>query len=802
MYAVHNACNSLRSRDCDSAIVGGVNLILTVDQHMNTAKLGIMSPTSFCHTFDESADGYGRAEGAGALFLKRLDDAIRDGDTVRAVIRSSAVNSNGKVPGYGITFPNVDGQEQVIRQAYRRAGLDPNDTAVFEVHGTGTPVGDPIEVQAVSKAMNDTRPKNQPLRLTAIKPNIGHSEAASGIFAIIKAALMVETGLLPGIAGLKNLNPNIHEDDWNVKVNKDSCEWPPGFASRRASLSSFGYGGTNAHVILENVEALVPGYKHGASRKTADYNHSSTRPLLVTMSAHDKTTLSRNIHAYSNVADQFYLVDFAHTLNTRRSTFQHRAFALASEPTAVADLTPGNFKFGSGSISGLSFIFTGQGAQWAGVGKQAIKTFPVFRETIRKLDQVLKRLPHAPDFTLEEQLSTPAETSRISDPDVAQSTLTAVQIAIVDLLYSWGVAPKATIGHSSGEVAAAYAAGLVSAPEAIVAAYYRGYSLVRYAQKGGSMLALGKGANDFESYRCRLDSNIVVACENSPNSVTLSGPVSGIHAALDMFASEKVFARELRTGMAYHSPFMQSASGPMAVMIAEALERLDGLDRIWRFPERTMISTVTNKRLRRGDITPSYWTTNLVSPVLFNTGIQALVSDESFGNINGFLEVGPHSALAGPFKQICQGNSYTYAYVPTIVRNEGDSSISLLKTAGDLYLASYPVDLVRVNQATSSYHNDSTKGFRKPQYMRPLPLVDLPPYQWNYEKTFWTEPRASAEYRQLTHPRHDLLGRRILGLSDHSIAWRNVLRIKDIPWLVDHKVWRRTKSHCVLMVAE
>ncbi|KAK7744551.1 Type I Iterative PKS [Cytospora paraplurivora] len=792
VYAVHNACNSLRSRDCDAALVGGVNMIVTVDQHMNTAKLGIMSPTSFCHTFDASADGYGRAEGAGALYLKRLGDAVRDGDTIRAVIRSSAVNSNGKVPGYGITFPNVDGQEQVIRHAYRKAGLDPDNTAVFEVHGTGTPVGDPIEVRAVSRAMNDTRSQEKPLLLTAIKPNIGHSEAASGIFAIIKAVMMVETGLLPGIAGLETINPNITEAEWNVKINKDLSEWPSGFPSRRASLSSFGYGGTNAHVILENVEALVPGYRHGATRERADYDHSSKRPLLVTMSAHDKTTLSRNIEAYSKVVDHFYLRDYANTLNTRRTAFEQRAFAVASEPTAAQDLTIGNFKFGSSSnsIRGIAFIFTGQGAQWATVGKEAINTFPVFRETVRKLDQVLRRLRDPPDFTLMEHLSAPAESSRINDPDVAQSTLAAVQIAIVDLLASWGVLPKATIGHSSGEVGAAYAAGLVSAPEAIVAAYYRGYSLVRYAQKGGSMLAVGKGVNDLKPFRAPTSQGIVVACENSPNSVTLSGPIEAIREARDMFAAESIFTRELRTGMAYHSPFMQSAVEPMVLLISEALERLDGLDRQWRYPEKVMISTVTNKHLRQADIDPRYWTSNLVSPVLFNTAVEALLDNEGLGDIDGFLEIGPHSALAGPLKQICQHNKLTpFTYIPSIVRNEGNSAVSLLGTAGNLYLASFPVDLVEVNQlGPNNYPNGFTNGQIKPRYTQPLSLVDLPPYQWNYEKAFWAEPRTSAEYRQLKHPRHDLLGRRILGLSDRNIAWRNVLRIKDIPCPLNNKL--------------
>lgn len=263
IYAVHYACHALRAGDCSAAITGGVNLILTIDQHMNTAKLDILSPTSECHTFDATADGYGRAEGAGALYLKRLSDAIKDGDVIRGVIRSSAVNTNGKVEllpsqshiarltklikveGMGITHPSVRGQERVVRLAYCRANLNPNDTAYFECHGTGTPVGDPIEVRAASNAMNDARAWDTPLLLGAVKANIGHSEAASGIFAIMKAALATEAATIPGVHGLKTLNPNIKENEWNVKVNTDTTQWPEGFKVRRASVSSFGYGGTN-----------------------------------------------------------------------------------------------------------------------------------------------------------------------------------------------------------------------------------------------------------------------------------------------------------------------------------------------------------------------------------------------------------------------------------------------------------------------------------------------------------------------------------------------------------------------------
>ncbi|KAI0456725.1 lovastatin nonaketide synthase [Xylaria acuta] len=786
IYALHNACHALRARDCDAALVGGVNLILTVDQHMNTAKLGVLSPTSFCHTFDAAADGYGRGEGAGALYLKRYDDAIKDGDVIRAVIRSSAVNTNGKVPGYGITYPNVDGQEKVIRAAYKRAGLNPNETAYFECHGTGTPVGDPIEVRAVSRAMNDTRSRQKPLIIGAVKPSIGHSEAASGVFAVMKAALMVESGVIPGVAGLQTVNPEIPEAALNVKVSRDATPWPKGFDSKRASVSSFGYGGTNGHVIIESVADFNPNYRHGAPKTSGLYDNSSSRPLLVTMSAHDKTTLTRNIKAHAAIADQYYLADLAHTLNLKRTRFSQRAFAIASEATVASDLEPTNLKFGSVArpVSELAFIFTGQGAQWASMGRDAIVNFPVFRETIRKLDRILKGVEQPPNFTIEEVLTAPAETSRINDPLVAQPALVATQIAIVDLLTAWKVNPTATVGHSAGEYAAAYAAGLASAPEIIIAAYYRGYCLAKYAPSGGSMLAVGKGRDEVEPYLDQLDGDLVIACENSPASVTLSGSSAAIQRAKSMFDEDKIFARELRTGMAYHSYQMNPVAEPMAKLVTKALRNLDSYDRQWRCAPRIMISSVTNKRLTKGDITPEYWAANLTSRVLFNTAVTTLIKTPGLENIGAMIEVGPHSALAGPFKQICQANQFQLPHIPTLVRNQNGCH-SLLKSAGELFLSDYPVDLYQVNRLQML--RDGTDS-PKITEIKPLTLVDLPPYQWNYEKMFWAEPRSSAEYRQLTHARHDLLGSKIPGLSHHAMAWRNILRLKDVPWLQDHKL--------------
>ncbi|KAF5665736.1 polyketide synthase [Fusarium circinatum] len=311
VYALHNACNALRTHECSAAVVGGSNLILTVDQHMNTGKLGVLSPTSTCHTFNSYANGYGRAEGVGAIYFKRLSDAVRDGDPIRGVIRSSATNNNGKAAGVGITYPGFDGQRNVMRHAYQRSGLDPMLTGYFESHGTGTAIGDPLEVHAVSDIMNSTRTDaDGPLNIGAVKTNIGHSEAASGLSAIIKAILMVERGIIPPTHGVADLNPKIDWKGWRVHVPTDPTPMPRHLPVMRVSVNSFGYGGTNAHVIVESPKSLLSmpqNYKysmHGHSTKTklARGAVNRSRPYLLVFSAHDAGALKRNAVAHGKVA--------------------------------------------------------------------------------------------------------------------------------------------------------------------------------------------------------------------------------------------------------------------------------------------------------------------------------------------------------------------------------------------------------------------------------------------------------------------------------------------------------------------
>ncbi|XXH00688.1 hypothetical protein Hte_007038 [Hypoxylon texense] len=791
IYAIHNACHALRARDCSAAIAGGVNLIMTVDQHMNTAKLGILSPTSTCHTFDASADGYGRAEGAGALFLKRLSDAIRDGDPIRGVIRSTAVNTNGKVDGMGITHPSVEGQSRVIRMAYEKAKLDPNLTAYAELHGTGTPVGDPIEVRAVSSAMNETRSQSKPLLIGALKPNIGHSEAASGIFAVMKAALMTEAAVIPGVALFKNLNPEIREKDWNVRVHADTAPWPQGSALRRAGVSSFGYGGTNGHVIVESIDNLYPWYSHGRAKKLAQYVHSTKRPLLLCLSAHDKTTMTRMINDISAIAPDYYVADLAHTLNLHRTMFSYRAFTVAREGEVSEAFSPEALRIGAmpkKASRNIGFLFTGQGAQWAGMARAAMEDFPLVMSTLERLDRILSRLQPKPTWTLCQMLLPDSETdtTRINEPDVAQPLCTAIQIAIVDLLAQWGIKPTVSIGHSSGEIGAAYAAGFISAPEAIIAAFCRGRA-VSEASTSGSMLAVGLGANEVAEYLPSA-AEVTIACENSPSSVTLSGQTEHIARLQAVLSEKKIFARELKTGRAYHSPHMASVSSVYEEMLTTALAVLKEDDLRWCQPRSDMVSSVTGEPIEAETIPLEYWSANLRQRVLFNTAVQRFGENkERYGQVTHMIEVGPHSALSGPFKQICLANKFDrFTYIPSLVRGKNDSE-QLLSIAGSLFLVGYPVDLEEVNADSYDTHTSrSGSMIRKPktQYL----LVDLPPYPWNYEKRFWAEPRASAEQRGRPSPRHDLLGRQVSGLSGRCKVWRNVLRHRDVPWLKDHSL--------------
>lgn len=411
------------------------------------------------------------------------------------------------------------------------------------------------------------------------------------------------------------------------------------------------------------------------------------------------------------------------------------------------------------------------------MGKVALQQFPVMLDTIEKLDRILSKLSDKPSFTLVGMLLDDSETNsnRINDAEVAQPLCTAIQIALVDLFFQWNITPVVSIGHSSGEIAAAYAAGLISAPEAIIAAFCRGRAV--RTSVPGSMLAVGLGAADVGNYLA--DTNdIYIACENSPGSVTLSGDADAIAQLGQDLKAKGIFAAELKTGRAYHSPYMASVGDEYDSMLPQDLAVLTEDDLVWRHPRSRMISSVTGEPIPGESIDASYWSKNLRQRVLFDTAVRRMGSDKEFDQVSIVIEVGCHSALSRIFKQIGLADK---AYVPSLTRNKDDAD-QLLSVAGSLFLAGYPVDLEKVNSDDAQEAGTLRKS--KIQYL----LVDLPRYQWNYEKQYWAEPRTSAEQRARGHPRHDLLGRRVAGLSNSCKAWRNVLRLRDVPWLKDHNV--------------
>ncbi|KAH6985281.1 hypothetical protein EDB80DRAFT_823232, partial [Ilyonectria destructans] len=781
------------------AIVGGTNLILDAAVQMAVDKMGVLSHTSTCHTFDASADGYGRAEGIGALYLKRLSDAIRDGDPIRGVIRGTAANANGKTSG--ITQPSAVGQEVVIRTAYAFAGnLNPDETSYFECHGTGTPVGDPIELRGITNMfLKDS--KRDSLLIGAVKTNVGHAEAASAMASIMKIVLAMELGTIPASIGVKNYNPNINFSNGRLQVVKDTLEWPTGYHVRRASVNSFGYGGANAHAIIESSESYLPGYKSfkkrgtvsksiaqapTGSRNSRTLNVHERTQFLLPFSAQDFPSLKANVERHREVASQYELLDLAFTLSTRRSFFFNRGYAIASADTIADNLGADEMTFGKrGNGAKIAFIFTGQGAQSAQLGKELMESIPSYLKSIREMDRILQSLGEdAPIWTLEESILEPKATSAIDQVHLSQPICTAVQVALVKLLREWNVTPLACVGHSSGEIAAAYAAGIITDKQAILAAYFRGVAVDQLTRRG-TMLAVGLGPVEATPY---LEEGIRIACYNSPESVTLSGDEGTAEKVQAKLKADGVFVRALKTsGRAYHSHHMKDVGAVYEERANRGFAFLDALE----FPKREkdsklplFVSSVTGEPKLNFQPGPEYWRENLESPVRFAQAVTRMTEIEGLG-INHIIEIGPHSALAAPIRQLREklgSGSRDLEYTATLSRGE-NSVTRLLDLAGVLFIKGYPIDLARVN----AIENQDEMG--RITLRKGLPLVDLPRYSWNYSAgALRAKHRINMDFQNRKFARHDLLGSLLPGVIRDQAQWRNMLDIHDLPWLEQHRL--------------
>ncbi|KAF2181508.1 hypothetical protein K469DRAFT_589235 [Zopfia rhizophila CBS 207.26] len=816
LYALHLACTAIQTGDCTSAVVGGTNLILTPECQIFSSVLGAVSPTSVCHTFDSRADGYARADGIGALYIKKLSQAVADGDPIRAIIRGTAFNANGRTGG--ITHPSPDGQEACMRRAYERAGgLDPSLTGYFECHGTGTPVGDPIEVEGIGRIFADVRSSSAPLLIGSIKSNMGHSEPSSGIAGVMKAVLAIERGVIPPTIGIETLNPNINMRDGRLKIVTESTPWPD-LPVRRASINSFGYGGSNAHAIVELPNGHTNGHANGYNdchtngyvnshtngnghvkvnrNGLSNGNGSRANPqktrFLLPFSAHDDKTLQANYQALAKSITNWDLEDIAFTLSARRSLLTYRSFITASKEEINQGLSGDNklsvVKKQSATTPILGFIFTGQGAQWPQMGRALMDEYPSYMATIRRLDKYIDDLDesHGRDWSIEDVLNQTQEEGMVHNAELSQPLVTAVQIALVNLLSQWNVTPAAVVGHSSGEIAASYAAGLLNEEGAMIAAYLRGKTVAQNNRKG-LMMAVGGRIDQIQTLVDECDGRVTIACHNSPESYTLSGDTDAMQQLKEVLDKNKIFCRALSTNNnAYHSHHMKALGSQYEHELETFMPKSSAIKSL---KQRSGTASPPTKSVffssLYGHAAPwsllgaKYWRQNLESPVLFHQAVAEMVTQVP---VDILIEIGPHSALQGPLRQLSKVMSSEFKfpdYLSAIIRGS-DNVKDVLSLAGNLFNKGYDVDLARVNA------NESRGGN---QYQTGKVITDLPRYQWQYSKDIiMYENRYTREWRLRMHPRHDVLGSRIPGANKTEPLWRNKLSVNNVAWLPDHRL--------------
>ncbi|CAG8955553.1 hypothetical protein HYFRA_00009507 [Hymenoscyphus fraxineus] len=740
MTGLNEACLALARGDCEASIVGGTNLIMAPTLTATLANQGVLAKDGCCKTFSADADGYARGEAVVGIYIKRLDDAIRDGNPIRAVIRATSTNSDGKTPSF--SQPSTDAHETLMRRAYAIAGItDYCKTGFVECHGTGTPTGDPIETKAVGRVFG----KNGVL-IGSVKPNVGHTEGASGLVSVIKVVLALEHRMIPPNIRLRQPNPNIPFESAKLTVPLKPTPWPKD-RLERASINSFGAGGANGHAILDSAAT------YNLDKKSKPYTYSHH---LLLFSANTQSSLTKMMENYRDYMERnpTEVANLSYTLATRREHLSLRSFAIANGGTIGTPSQAGK----KGPPMSLIMVFSGQGAQWPLMGRDLIHSNSTFRSTIRKLDTYLKE-DSAPLWKIEEELCKGGKNSTIHTAELAQPLCTAIQIALVDCLKEFGISPQGVVGHSSGEIAAAYASEGLTAQEAIITAFHRGITATFTATEG-EMAAVGMSWEETEGY---LIPGVKIGCDNSPKSVTISGDKQQVEEVMATIRNARpdILVRKLQVDKAYHSHQMLDLSEKYETILKDK-----GI--IGKSPSLPFFSSTTGKIFASPQVFgPDYWRKNMESPVLFRSAISTilhhpLVKDPIF------LEIGPHSALAGPLRQILAHTSRTAPYIPAMTRNKNTSE-TFLAALGTLYTLHIPI----------SFDSLVPTG-------RCLPA--LPPYPWNHSESFWFESRLSRDHRLRQHPHHDLLGIRTLESTSSEPSWRNLLHLNTVPWVRDHKV--------------
>jgi myxalamid-type polyketide synthase MxaE and MxaD len=703
LVAVHLACQSLRTGECSLAIAGGANVILQPNVTVAYSQSRMMAPDGRCKFGDAHADGYVRSEGAGVVVLKPLRQAMADRDPMYAVIRGSAINNDGKSSG-SLGTPSRSGQERLLRRAYENAGVSPGRVQYVEAHGTGTSAGDPVELGALGTVLASGR--TSACLVGSVKTNVGHTEGAAGVAGLIKVALSLYHRSIPPSLHCQRPNPNIPWGELPVRIVCELTAWPSEPGSGVAGVSTFGITGTNAHVVLG--EAPQPNSKTGIK--------DCGRAVLVPISARSWKSVRGLANAYASWlgCNEVSLRDVAYTASQRRS---HHACRLAVVGETRADLNQQleNWLESGGSNEQtigrkIVFVFPGQGSQWLGMGRELIERETVFRESLAECDRALRPFVN---WSLLEQLQSD-ETSpsyRLPEIDCIQPVLLAIEIALAQLWRSWGINPDAVIGHSMGEVAAAFMAGTLTLDEAMRVICCRSKLLRRTAGRG-AMAVVELSTAETEAVLAGFQEQLSVAVSNSPASTVISGDPAAVEQLLQTLEERGVFCRPVRVDVASHSPQMD----PLQPELIAALRDLR--------PAKAAIPIYSTSRASVLDGTEcdaAYWADNLRRPVLFSRMTQELLAS----GYGVFIEMSPHPVLLPAIEQGFQHAGRAGVAVASLRRKEPEQQ-TILGSLGTLYQLGYSPRWEQLNPAGE--------------------FIRLPRYSWDEER-FWCESDGAAAHR-------------------------------------------------------
>jgi acyl transferase domain-containing protein/NADP-dependent 3-hydroxy acid dehydrogenase YdfG/acyl carrier protein len=789
LVAVHMACQSILRGDCPMALAGGVNALLLPDFYVAFSQLGVLSPDGRCKTFDARADGYVRAEGAGMVLLKPLADAVRDNDPVYAVIRATALNQDGHTQG--MTVPSQQAQETLLRAACRRANINPADIQYVEAHGTGTPVGDPIEANALAAVLGENRKADQPCCLGSVKTNIGHLEAGAGIASLIKVALALHHKRIPAHLNFQSANPHIDFEKLKLRLPLNTEDWRSGAGPRLAGVNGFGYGGANAHVIVEEApttggpqqqplsgkpELTAQSLKQAVyevSSKSGGNGHKNGRatsaPILLPLSARSKRALAEVASRMADwldaeaspaaLAEIASFVAFRRTHQELRATVsgtrreqwseQLRAIAAAPETATESRLSPDQID------RGLLFVCSGQGPQWWAMGRQLYRVSEIFRDSIGKCDREFAKYV---SWSLVEELHRDEHDSRMQKTSIAQPSIFALQISLAAVWESLGVRPAAIVGHSVGEIAAAHLSGALTWQDACCVAVHRGRTM-DLASSRGAMIAAGLSAAETEQWIRGLEDKVSLAAINGPTSVTISGADDAIEELAQRIDAKGIFCRRLQVEYAFHSPQMEPVRDELLRSLANIQPRRS---------HTPLISTVTGDRATGEEFGAEYWWQNVRQSVRFADAMRIAAGD-GFG---AALEIGPHPVLTFAITECFQQQGAAVRVFPSLHR-EREDNLCLSDSLGSLYKVGFDLQWSKI-------------------FDPPTERIELPYYPFQHQRC-WLESQESALTRKVEQF-HPLLGDSTLAATP---TWNSRVDLKLQEYLADHCV----RDACMLPAA-